>query len=560
MKHFCTIFLFLIFTTGSATEYLVASDNLHDIKFEFAVIKQIENHYILLADDNDLGRLKQRGLTYRILDTDPRKSDFYAVYIVGDNSCRPVQYLYTDQALFNRYGDVLDTYEYCFIMRGNAERIQQVPGYNVKVDFLELSPVRYASKRLSQPLRSRTAPDPLIEDMIAAVSKDTCEHLLRQLTGRIPVSIDESGDTVSMYSRYCGNEETNKGILVPWLKKKFLEYGCDSVYELPLLTSKYDAPAVVGIKLGTKNPTLEKFCVIGGHPDNVLNSGDNMGRIYGANDNASGIVGPLETCRVMKDYTFENTILFCGFNAEERGLYGSAALAKYWRDNDFEVIGGIIAYDMIGCAPEGGYRVSFTYSEEVPGSEEFGQRIEEIADIYNTYEVRVSGTTGSVPTDCSSFWDEDYISVGSFASSGSPSIHTLGDSIGTWLNFDHLAKVTQTGLSIIADYAVPIEQTGIKKNTLQQINKNGFSIHSATAKQIVISFNDEKSITPMTLNIRNVSGRLVTTLPLIRTEKDRYAATWNGSNINGNPVARGLYILECKTDTESLFDKVLVMK
>ncbi len=560
MKQYFTIFLFLLITAVYATEYLVSIDNLNDKKKDFTVIQQIDNHFIILADENDITALKRNNFAYRILDSNPGESDYYVVFPVGENSVFPDKDLSIDEPLFARYGDVLEVYEYCLIMRGNAEKIQQVPGYNIKLNYIELSPITYVTERPPQPVRSRVAPDPLIEEMIEAVSRDTCERLIRQMTGRIPVTIEEGGDTVSMYSRYCGNDETNKDILVPWLKKKFLEYGCDSVYEVPLLSSKYDAPAVVGIRIGEKNPSLKKFCVIGGHPDNVLKSGDNMGRIYGAHDNASGTVGTLEACRAMKNYTFENTILFCGFNAEERGLLGSKALAKYWRDNDFEVIGGVIAYDMIGCAPEGGYRISFNYSENVAGSEEFGKRIEEIIEIYETYTYRVKGTTGTMSTDCNSFWEEGYVSMGTFASSNGPTIHTLGDSIGSWYNFDHLAKVTQTGLTIIADYAVPITNTSIQNDHPRQMGNNRFRILNASTKRIVISFNGGNKNIPLTLNIRNVSGRAVKTLPLTRSEEGRYYVLWNGNDFQGKAIAGGLYILECITGTESMFKKILLMR
>ncbi len=70
----------------------------------------------------------------------------------------------------------------------------------------------------------------------------------------------------------------------------------------------------------------------------------------GVEDNASGTALVLELARVMSQYTFQNTIVFCITTAEEQGLLGAEAFAQYVQNKGIplravlnnDVIGGVI--------------------------------------------------------------------------------------------------------------------------------------------------------------------------------------------------------------------------
>lgn len=78
---------------------------------------------------------------------------------------------------------------------------------------------------------------------------------------------------------------------------------------------------------GNKYP--DSLCVLGGHYDNNLTSGDPFITVPGANDNASGVATVLEMARVMRknNYSPSTTIKFVAFGAEEIGLLGSSSFA-----------------------------------------------------------------------------------------------------------------------------------------------------------------------------------------------------------------------------------------
>jgi Zn-dependent M28 family amino/carboxypeptidase len=67
----------------------------------------------------------------------------------------------------------------------------------------------------------------------------------------------------------------------------------------------------------------------------------------GANDNASGVAGAIEAARVLSKYQFNGTIVYAALSGEEQGLYGGDILAKYAKDNNWQVQ-AVLNNDMIG--------------------------------------------------------------------------------------------------------------------------------------------------------------------------------------------------------------------
>ncbi len=85
-----------------------------------------------------------------------------------------------------------------------------------------------------------------------------------------------------------------------------------------------------------------KIYVLGGHYD-TYGSGERPG----GDDNASGIAGVLEAARVLSRYSFECTIRFIGFNAEEDWMEGSSDYVNNAVLANNETIAGMINLDMI---------------------------------------------------------------------------------------------------------------------------------------------------------------------------------------------------------------------
>ncbi|MCB0666764.1 MAG: M28 family metallopeptidase [Saprospiraceae bacterium] len=89
----------------------------------------------------------------------------------------------------------------------------------------------------------------------------------------------------------------------------------------------------------------------------VLMSGDIDSRVSdalnavddspGANDNATGMAGTLEAARILSQYKFPHNIVYAGLSGEEQGLFGGQALARWAKQQNWNII-GVLNNDMIG--------------------------------------------------------------------------------------------------------------------------------------------------------------------------------------------------------------------
>ena len=103
---------------------------------------------------------------------------------------------------------------------------------------------------------------------------------------------------------------------------------------------------VLAIQKGTKYPN--RYVIMSGDIDSrASDTMDFTTDAPGANDNASGMAGTIEAARVLSKYQFESSILYVGLSGEEQGLFGGAGLAKYAKQQGWEIV-GVLNNDMIG--------------------------------------------------------------------------------------------------------------------------------------------------------------------------------------------------------------------
>jgi Zn-dependent M28 family amino/carboxypeptidase len=175
-----------------------------------------------------------------------------------------------------------------------------------------------------------------------------------------------------------------------WIKNEFdtISKDCDNClnvfYQKDFVTKEgnrrvpHDAWVVnvVAIQKGTKYPN--RYIIMSGDIDSrASDTMDFTTDAPGANDNASGMAGAIEAARVLSKYEFESSIIYVGLSGEEQGLFGGAGLAKYAKDEGWDII-GILNNDMIGNI-EGidgviDNRTFRIFSEPVPPNETERQR------------------------------------------------------------------------------------------------------------------------------------------------------------------------------------------
>ncbi|MHA1975709.1 MAG: M28 family metallopeptidase [Candidatus Hodarchaeales archaeon] len=137
-------------------------------------------------------------------------------------------------------------------------------------------------------------------------------------------------------------QSIKNSLAVEWFREKLLNFTLNKVVPLPGLSSLIFGTYkhVIGVIPAT-NPTLAAI-LLGGHIDSVTNT-------TGADDNASGSMAVLEIARLLTyvDRSVDRNIIFCGFNKEEIGSYGSEEVAEYLNTSTPYNINLIINFDML---------------------------------------------------------------------------------------------------------------------------------------------------------------------------------------------------------------------
>lgn len=235
--------------------------------------------------------------------------------------------------------------------------------------------------------------------------------------------------------------------------------------------------------LGRKPGLLDESStwIIDGHFDSVSNT-------PGADDNGSAVVGVLEMVRILGKYSFEQNLLFVGFDFEEAGLIGSQRYVQSGR-RPFESIKGVYNMEMIGYysdepdtqqLPFGfsslfpaaaaaviadDYRGNFLTNVGNANSAALITSIEESATQYvpelRVISLNVPGTGTLVPdlrrSDHAPFWDAGVpaLMLTDGANFRNQNYHTPGDASST-LNYTFMSRVIKTILAAVATQAKPI--------------------------------------------------------------------------------------------------------
>jgi len=273
------------------------------------------------------------------------------------------------------------------------------------------------NKKASLPKLTRDFPvvteeDPRIREMLNQVNMDSLEATVQHLQD---------------YGSRIWNSE-NAFAASDWIASRMEALGLE-VEQQPFnantwMGSGAAAPNVIGIQRGTLYP--DTYVVCGSHFDSF--SYEAMmggGTAPGADDNATGVASVLESARIMTQYEFEYSIIYCAYGCEEMGLYGSEAYAS----RSVEPIG---TYYM---------NVGGVYYPELP--------------------IRhVNFTQGD--SDHTSFNNHGYMGIYPFEDyqNYSPYIHTPNDLIGTSVtSFEMSQQYCQMNIACLAEIANPMGET-----------------------------------------------------------------------------------------------------
>ncbi len=174
-------------------------------------------------------------------------------------------------------------------------------------------------------LHTTLLPDAQVESLLTQVDKDRWYSQVEYLA---------SFDRMSDSGLVAAGE---------WLESEFQNLGLETSR---IDLSGYRGFNVLGFKQGVSKP--DDWYVVGAHLDSRNANWDDGKPSPGAEDNASGCSGVLEIANVISQYETESSIMFMCFNAEERGLLGSAEIVNLYAGNgNLTKIQAMLNMDMI---------------------------------------------------------------------------------------------------------------------------------------------------------------------------------------------------------------------
>ena len=281
---------------------------------------------------------------------------------------------------------------------------------------------------------------------------------VRQLMDQVSASRLES--TIDHLQSYHTRRWNSRMVyeVQDWLYGQYAVMGFDTVllHDFPVLyhdTLFETSDNVIAIQRGVLYP--DEYVVCGAHYDsyNRFEGTPDELSAPGADDNASGTSGILETARLLSACTFERSIIYCGWAAEEIGLFGSAAYAKDCADQRMDIV-GYSNLDMIGYLEEGSdIHVNLLYTRQDSLLANY------VFDFSHVCYPDMRIWQDWLPwgdSDYSSFNRNGYPAVHTFEDThhSSPFIHTPDDLLGVSVNsMDQVKRFTELNLGLVATLA-----------------------------------------------------------------------------------------------------------
>ena len=299
--------------------------------------------------------------------------------------------------------------------------------------------------RLTRDFPTLTAEDPRIREMMEQVNMDSLEATVQYLQD---------------YGNRMWNSD-NAFAASDWVASKMQAYGLE-VEQQPFYASTWTgsgqaAPNVIGIQRGTLYPNT--YVVCGSHFDSFsYEAMSGSGTCPGADDNATGVASVLESARIMTQYDFEYSIIYCAFGCEEMGLYGSEAYASRCQQEGMDII-GYFNNDMNGYLWGDVIHIDCIYPESVAP---IGDYYMNVANIYfpEMPVQHVDLTYGD--SDHTSFNNHGYMGIYPFedVEHESPYIHTPNDLIGPSVtSFAMSQRYCQMNIGCLAEIATLAGET-----------------------------------------------------------------------------------------------------
>ena len=301
----------------------------------------------------------------------------------------------------------------------------------------------------------------------------------------------------------------------------------------------------------------DEITIICGHHDS--RSEDPMYNAPGADDNASGVSGVLESARILSPYQFRRTIRFVTFSGEEQGLLGSEAYARK-ADSLGENIVGVVNLDMIG------YLDDADHDLEIVSNLQSEWMVDTMLRFSSAYVPALVPhkvvDPGRVSSDHASFWDTGYPAIEQIENAGTqwnPYYHSTGDTVGT-LDIPFVTEMVRLGLASVAEIAEPYA-AGVQESFRSRSPGAELSLGVITANPFsgqVGLHTVNTSRDSAVLEIFDSAGRLVRRFePVAGAETD---VVWFALTDAGALAPTGVYFARFGSGTRAVSQKLILLQ
>lgn len=329
-----------------------------------------------------------------------------------------------------------------------------------------------------------------------------------------------------------------------WLVSRYQAFGVDTVmlHDFPVPDSTIEtADNIIAVQWGAKTP--QEFVVCGAHYDSWNDDGEDPDTIRspGADDNASGVAGILETARLLSHYTFDRSIIYANWCAEEIGLVGSAAYARDMAEQGMDIV-GYFNLDMTGYLQEGSdihVHLMYTTQDSTIADYVYGFSHTYFPDMPIRQDWLAWGDS-----DYSSFNRNGYPAVHPFEDvrASSPYIHSRQDVLGLSVNsLEQSKRFTELNLGLVATLA------GLQNHDVIENESITIALYPNPAKESVTILADDElqHVTVINLIGQSLAHNVV-------RENNKYV-------LDINQFPSGIYLLKISTKRGTATQRLVVL-
>lgn len=319
-----------------------------------------------------------------------------------------------------------------------------------------------------------------------------------------------------------------------WLYEHYNTLPVDTVikhdFKLENLSITETGDNILAVQWGTKTP--EEFVICGAHYDSYAWDGYDPDTIRspGADDNATGVAGILETARLLSHYTFDRSIIYANWCAEECGLLGSAAYAHDCAEQNMDIV-GYFNLDMTGYLAEGSdIHVHLMYTTQ---DSLIANYVYNFSHVYFPEMPISQNWLVNADSDYSSFNRNGYPAVHPFEDvhASSPFIHSRNDVLGLSVNnLEQSKRFTELNLGLVATLA------GINNDGVEETEAIHVAMFPNPATETVTLLSDDGLLN---VSIYNFLGQHIETMELSGASQ---------CTLNTNNLKSGIYVVKIKTE------------